>query len=273
MSDKILEIKYACQHSSCVVHCRNGVLYLTEAEYDDLSASYEADRYFKSPKNACRMGYSQKFEALNIDVAKDEDSVGENSDVPVGADQMRDPIAALISDHIKINDMADKVEALLAKRNIGDLWVATSDLDNMLLLHSGIKEEDILFPALRGLVPFGEGLVACINEDHREIISLIYSFREALRDGTINDKIIGSALVALRSHTRKEDNEFFEFVRKYITEDMKEALMRSLAHAEHTFVPVEPGECKPDEKKADERAWFHKKVIETKEIACDTCCH
>ena len=73
-------------------------------------------------------------------------------------------------------------------------------------------------------MPFGEGLVACINEDHREIISLIYSFREALRDGTINDKIIGSALVALRSHVRKEDNEFFEFVRKYITEDMKGVL-------------------------------------------------
>ena len=72
-----------------------------------------------------------------------------------------------------------------------------------------------------GLVPFGEGLVACINEDHREIVSLVHSFREALTDGNINDSSKSSAIVALRSHIRKEDNEFYEFIKKYINNEMK----------------------------------------------------
>lgn len=269
--DKVLEIKYTCHHPSCVVHCKSGVLFLNESEYAKLAASYEDDMYFKSPRNACRMGYSQKFEALSVEVA--EDVPGENEGYSSDNNPATDPIAALITEHQKILEKADKVDAILTKRNIDELWVCTAELDNMLHLHSGIKEEEVLFPALRGLVPFGEGLVACINEDHREIVSLIYSFREALRDGTINDKIIGSALVALRSHVRKEDNEFFEFVRKYITEEMKGSLMKGMRHAEHSFVPAAPGERKPDEEKSVERARFHEKALESKEIACDTCCH
>ena len=273
MSDKVLEIKYTCHHSSCVVHCKNGILFLTESEYAQLGDSYKETRYFKSPRHACRMGYSQQFEALSVEVAEDENALGERGELSPVDNPQTDPIAALILEHQKILAMADKVDEILIKRNIDELWVSTAELDNLLQLHSGIKEEEILFPALRGLVPFGEGLVACINEDHREIISLIYSFREALRDGTINDKIIGSALVALRSHVRKEDNEFFEFVRKYITEEMKESLMKGMGHAEHSFIPAEPGERKPDEEKAVERARFHEKAVASKEIACDSCCH
>jgi len=104
-------------------------------------------------------------------------------------------------------------------------------------------------------------------------VSLIYTFREALRDGNINDKIIGSAIVALKSHIRKEDNEFFEFVKKYINDEMKEAIMSKMELADKAFVPQEPGERLPDEQKAIERAKFHEKTVESREIACDTCCH
>src|SRR3972149_10040656 len=256
MSDKVLEIKYTCHHSSCVVHCKNGILFLTESEYAQLGDSYKETRYFKSPRHACRMGYSQQFEALSVEVAEDENALGERDDLSPVTNPQTDPIAALILEHQKILAMADKVDEILIKRNIDELWVSTAELDNLLQLHSGIKEEEILFPALRGLVPFGEGLVACINEDHREIISLLYSFREALKDGNINDKIIGSSLVALKSHIRKEDNEFFEFVKKYISDEMKETLMVKMELADKMFVPKEPGERKFDEKEAAERMKF-----------------
>lgn len=273
MLEKLLKIKYLCLHPSCVVFCRTGELYLPETKYAELSSVNGDSKIIKSPKNACRLGYSQQFEVLSVEEAVDED-VEEGILGKLSSNNTKgDPIAALIEEHKKVLEKADIVEKLLATRNLDDLWVATADLDNILHLHSGLKEEEILFPALRGLVPFGEGLVACINEDHREIVSLIYSFREALRDGTINDKIIGSALVALNSHTRKEDNEFFEFVRKYITEEMKGTLMKAMEQAEKSFVPSEPGERKPDEAKAEERAWFHGKANESKEMACDTCCH
>ncbi len=281
MSEKILKIEYTCLHPSCVVFCKNGKLFLPESEFTRLSSVYKhvpegfnqgEDTFFKSPMGACRMGFSQQFKALNIVAAAE----GENAET-VGAEGKNlgldnGPIGALIAEHKKVLEKVERVEEDLVKRDIEGLWVSTADLDNILHLHGGIKEEDILFPALRGLVPFGEGLVACIKEDHREIVSLLYSFREALKDNNINDKIIGSSLVALKSHIRKEDNEFFEFVRKYISDEMKEAIMANMELADKIFVPKEPGERKFDEKEAAERAEFHRKTLESKEIACDTCC-
>lgn len=275
MSEKVLKIKYRCQHPSCVVYCKEGVVSLSESLFAKLSSFYEQEKVFKSPKDACRMGFSQPFEVLDITEQRDENlAVQEQIAQPkVDPGSAADPIGALITEHKKVLEKMERVEEHLVKRDIDGLWVSTADLDNILHLHGGIKEEEILFPALRGLVPFGEGLVACINEDHREIVSLVYSFREALRDGNINDKIIGSALVALKSHIRKEDNEFFEFVKKYINDEMRQAIMLKMELADKTFAPQEPGKCLPDEQKAIERAKFHEKTLESREIACDTCCH
>ncbi|MBI5327326.1 MAG: hemerythrin domain-containing protein [Deltaproteobacteria bacterium] len=275
MSEKELTIKYKCLHPSCVVYCKEGELSLPESLFTQLSSFYEGERIFKSPKDACRMGFSQPFEVLAIserdeNLAEQEQITQPTKDGPGSA---ADPISALIAEHKKVLEKLERVEEHLVKRDIAGLWVSTAALDNILHLHGGIKEEEILFPALRGLVPFGEGLVACINEDHREIVSLVYTFREALRDGNINDKIIGSAIVALRSHIRKEDNEFFEFVKKYINDEMKQAIMSKMERADKTFVPQESGERLPDEQKAIERAKFHEKTVESREIACDTCCH
>ncbi|MBI3752901.1 MAG: hemerythrin domain-containing protein [Deltaproteobacteria bacterium] len=217
------------------------------------------------------MGFSQQFKALNIETT--EDAKIESHAQPEKKRPENDPIVHLIEEHKKVLEKLERVEADLIKRDIEGLWLSTADLDNIIHLHGAIKEEEILFPALKGLVPFGEGLVACINEDHREIVSLLYSFREALKDGNINDKVIGSSLVALKSHIRKEDNEFFEFVKKYINDEMREMLMAKMGHADKTFVPKDPGQRRYDEKEAAERANFHRKTLESREIACDTCCH
>ncbi|MEK6657629.1 MAG: hemerythrin domain-containing protein, partial [Nitrospirota bacterium] len=256
MAEKILKVTYQCLHSSCVVNCRNGELFLPEALLEE---SFSEDKtIFKSPRDFCRLGYSQPFKVMNIEEAKDadaEDDIQEDD-----SKTTVDPIAALKDEHNKVLKKVEAVEAHLDERDIEGLWISTCDLDNILHLHGAIKEEDVLFPALLGLVPFGEGLVACINEDHREIVSLVHSFREALTDGNINDKVIGSAIVALRSHIRKEDNEFYEFIKKYINNEMKKAIMAGMEQAEKAFIPKEPGERKLDEKKAAERAVHHGKL-------------
>ncbi|MDH4100061.1 MAG: hemerythrin domain-containing protein [Nitrospirota bacterium] len=269
MSDRILKVKYTCQHPSCVVFCKKGELLMSEAELAHCSSFFEDEKMIRSPKHACRLGYSQPFEVAEIEVAELSDLNG----VPDERDVVRDPIANLMAEHNMVLEKAQKVEEMLTARDLDGLWTATNDLDNALHLHSGIKEEEVLFPMLKDLVPFGEGLIICINEDHREIASLVHSFREALRDDTINDKVIGSALVALRSHVRKEDNEFFAFVKRFVTDDMNEPIMTALEQAEKNFVPKEAGERMPDEEKAAERHKFHSKTLAAKEIALDTCCH
>lgn len=269
MSEKILKVTYQCLHSSCVVNCKNGELFLPEALLEE---SFSEDKtIFKSPRDFCRLGYSQPFKVMNIEEAKDAD---EEDDIQEDDSKTTvDPIAALKDEHNKVLKRVEAVEAHLDERDIEGLWVSTCDLQNILHLHSGTKEEDVLFPALLGLVPFGEGLVACINEDHREIVSLIHAFREALTDGNINDKVIGSAIVALRSHIRKEDNEFYEFIKKYINNEMKKVIMAGMEQAERAFVPQEAGERKIDEKKALERCLHHDKLYAARESSLDTCCH
>ena len=268
MSEKILEVTYQCLHSSCVVNCENGELFMPE---DLLEASTSEDKtIFKSPRGFCRLGFSQPFKAVDVKEAKDADEDAAQDEC---LDAASDPIAALMEEHNEVLRRAEAVEAHLDERNIEGLWVSTRDLENILNLHSGIKEEDVLFPALLGLVPFGECLVACINEDHREIVSLVHSFREALTDGNINDKIIGSAIVALRSHIRKEDNEFYKFIKKYINNEMKKVIMAEMEQAERTFVPKEPGERKLNEQKASERALHHEHLSAARESSLDTCCH
>ena len=270
MSERILKIKYECLHPSCVVLCKNGELTLPEDFFAELSSSCE-EKIFKSPKNFCRMGYSQPFKTLDVKKVKDAEAAEEER---IGeSEKLADPIAALIDEHNLVLKKVEAVERHLEKRDMEGLWVSTQDLDNILHLHGGIKEEEVLFPALKGLVPFGEGLVACINEDHREIVSLVYSFREALTDGNINDKIIGSAIVALKSHIRKEDNEFFEFVKKYINDEMKKTIMAEMERAEKAFIPKGPGERKFNEQKAGERAMHHEKLNVARETSLDTCCH
>lgn len=238
---------------------------------DHIAGSRVYGKIIRSPKHACRLGYSQPFEVASVEVAEAGNLNG--STLGSEKDLSRDPIAVLMAEHDLVLEKAQRVEEQLVARDLDGLWVATNDLDNILHLHSGIKEEEVLFPALRGLVPFGEGLVVCINEDHREIVSLVHAFREALRDDTINDKVIGSAIVALRSHVRKEDNEFFEFVKRFVTDEMKGPIMADLERVEREFVPKEAGERLPDEEKAAERHKFHSKAVASREIALDTCCH
>ncbi len=272
MSEKILKVTYQCLHSSCVVNCRNGELFLPEALFTELSSFCEDKTVFKSPRDFCRLGFSQPFKAMDVEEARDTDIEDEmqEDDSKMAAP---DPISALVKEHELVLKKVEAVEAHLDERDIEGLWVSTCDLDNILHLHGAIKEEDVLFPALLGLVPFGEGLVACINEDHREIVSLVHAFREALTDGNINDKVIGSAIVALRSHIRKEDNEFYEFIKKYINNEMKKVIMAEMELAEKAFVPKEPGERKTDEKMAAERAVHHEKLYAARESSLDTCCH
>jgi hemerythrin-like domain-containing protein len=87
-----------------------------------------------------------------------------------------------------------------------------------------------------------ETLVAIIKEDHREVLSVLHAFRDALIDGTIIDGLIRSTIVSLKSHIRKEDNEFFELVDKHLSTDVCASLIEGMNKIEAEFVPAEPGD-------------------------------
>lgn len=268
MSKQMLEIKYQCTHKSCYVNCREGVLGIEEETFNQLKAESPEERIFRSPKGICRMGFKQLFKVISM---KRDDP----NEVPQ-FDPSEDPFHILMEEHKEVIRKLDIVEGHLAKRDVEALWASTNDLENEIMLHSGIKEEEVLFPAMQDVIPFGTTLTDIIKEDHREVVSIMHSFRCALEDGDINDSVLISMIVSLKSHIRKEDNEFFEMVAKYVDADTRKRVVEGMRRAEREFVPKSPGDRRAisASKKSEKAKRDHYKEAESavRENTCDTCC-
>lgn len=281
MSTIMVDIKYRCLHQSCCVNCREGLITVEEAVYEELIAQSVEKDVIKSPKGACRMGFRQPYQILKAErqevVEEDTSTVSPYVTSPTVAED--GPIALLMQEHREILKKVAVIEEHLRIRDIDALWISTCDMENTLNLHSGRKEEDVVLPIISELLPFGHALGAIVKEEHREIVSLVHAFRSALQDGDINDAIIRSMIVSLKSHIRKEDYEFFTLVEAGIDEETRCLLLDGMAEAEKAFVRVEPGDrsimTDAQKEEAARRATHHNEVLSVRDIANtdSACCH
>lgn len=272
MSINKVEVKYRCMHSSCCANCREGSIALNEDYLKDLAASSEKE-FFRSPKGFCRLGFSQTFKIVAMKEAEEI----ENQELDY-ANPEEHPITLLMAEHKVILAKMEKVEDQLRIRDIDALWHACIELENDLILHSGIKEEEVVFPALENLVTFGDALVSIIKEDHREVLSLLHNFRTTLEDGEISDSIIISMIVSLRSHIRKENLEFFEIIGKCIDESRRVSILEGMKKAEENYVPIKAGDRQKiaEERKAAKakRHFIDESINAFREVNSGTgCCH
>jgi len=248
-------------HPSCCVNCREGEITVEQAYFEELSAACEQDGMFKSPQGACRMGFSQTYKAKEVTVV-DADSDADSSQPSV--DEASDPIAVLKADHNKLKMKFFVIEDQLRRRDLDGLWETTAEIEDEIMLHSAKKEELVLFPVIKDLLPLGEGLFAIVKEDHSEILSLLNSFRAGLEDGDILDGIIVSMMVGLRSHIRKEDYEFFALVEKCLDDETKKRLIDGFDKVVREHIPlVHPPrtELTPERiARRKERQKFHESV-------------
>ncbi|MBI4950166.1 MAG: hemerythrin domain-containing protein [Deltaproteobacteria bacterium] len=266
MSKHKLEIKYRCTQGTCCANCREGVLAFDEAVYDELKAAYDDPELFRSPKGYCKLGFSRPFKVREIvrlapDGAEAEEQwLDEN-----------DPIGTLILEHKQILKIFDEIEAQIKRRDIKALWVSTYELANAIHLHSGLKEEEVLFPAMRDVLAFGESLTAIIKEEHREIMSLLSNFRSALEEETILDSIITSMIVSLKGHIRKENQEFFEMVDKCLDRNMRMEIADGMKKIEAEFKPTPITVMQ--RRVNEERGAFDDEIIALRELTHQGCCH
>ena len=267
MAPQMLEIKYECQHKSCYVNCREGILCLEEGLFNDLKAAYLEEGLFRSPRGVCRLGFSQPFKVIMMQPLGE----GPIEQASSALDPADNPLLVLVEEHKVINRKLEEVEDHLRKRDMDALWVSTKELENDLVLHSGIKEEEVLFGLSKGLLPFGETLVDIIREEHREIISLLHNFRVAMEINEINDGIIDSVIVSLRGHIRKEDQEFFEMVDKCLDKAMRRDLAEGMRKIEAEFTPVPIAEMV--KRVNEERGAFNEEIIALRELTHQGCCH
>ncbi|MFQ5736036.1 MAG: hemerythrin domain-containing protein, partial [Thermodesulfobacteriota bacterium] len=223
MSRQMLEIKYRCMHPSCVVNCREGVIAIDEEHFKELAAHYEEEDMFRSPRGFCRLGFSQPYKVREMEQLVEEEPAPIDPEL-----EKADPIGILMAEHREILGMLEKLEDLIRKRDANALWAYTAEVENVLMLHSALKEEEVLFPAIRSMVSLSDVLVNIIKEDHSEILSLLHNFRTALQEGDLVDGVIRSMIVSLRSHIRKENYEFFELVDKAIEPAIKASIVKGM---------------------------------------------
>ena len=248
MMEKVLKIKYECQHPSCQVFCKRGELYLVEDYFKDLGEAKEGEDIFKSPKDACRMGFAQPFKALSVSVEElNEEGEIVVDEASVVVDE-NSPITILKNEHKQVLNVLDTFEHHLKKRDIPALWLSATDLENEIMLHSIMKEEQGLFPVISGKVPMVEGYMAIVLEDHKEFLSLLHSFRCGLQVGDIHDGIIHSVIVNLRSHILKENGEFFDMLEAGLSDEDKALVVGAYGQAGGKFHSYQGGEYKREDR-------------------------
>ncbi|MBI5491613.1 MAG: hemerythrin domain-containing protein [Deltaproteobacteria bacterium] len=265
-----LEIKYKCMNPSCCVNCREGVISLDEALFNELKAACEDPEVFRSPKGMCRKGYSQQFKVIKLDHVSGD--AAEDA-APSEEELASDPIGILMTEHVSILENMSRIEELMKRRDMDALWKETAALENKLIIHSGLKEEQVLFPLINESMPLGEGLIAIMKEDHREIVSLLHNFRTALEEDDIMDGIIRSMFVSLKGHIRKEDLEFFALVNKFLSGELKAKLIEGYDRVVKSHAPFVAGERKR-RKKTISKEIFDEQILALQEMNVDSgCCH
>ena len=237
----MIKVKYRCLHPSCQVFCKKGELLLEESVFSELSAALEAGDTFKSPRDVCRLGFSQPFSVVSIE---GEGTAAETGGAEAGVEDSKseDPLEVLMAEHGEVLKKLDRIEEQVRKRDVDGLWITTAAVENDIMLHSMTKEEKVLFPAVRDLIPMGPSLLAIMHEDHEEFIALLHSVRGALQDGDIQDGILGSIVANLKNHISKENNELFGMINEHIDPAKKRSLLRDMERLEEAHVPVEPGD-------------------------------
>ncbi len=241
MTAKKVRVTYKCLHPSCIVFCKEGMLTMDEDVFKGLLAENKEKDVFKSPRGACRMGFSQPFKSEGVENLDENAAAGEAQKQVASLDS-DNPLEVLVAEHQRVLEKLDEIEEHLKKRDVDGLWVASAALENDIVLHSVQKEEELLFPRVGNLVPLAEGLVTIIQEDHREFMTLLHSFRSALVDGDILDGLARSIIVNLRSHIRKEDDEFFYLLDKHLDHKTKEIILKEMKKMYEAFVPMEAGD-------------------------------
>jgi len=234
MIETILNVKYRCQHPSCQVFCKKGKLTIEESMFEELSAAFEEDGLFKSPRDACRMGYSQPFKVVSIEAEGAEEVRGDIDSA--------DPVEILRQEHLEVLKKLDIVESQVKKRQLEELWISTAALEDEIMRHSIEKEEGTLFPLLRNKSPMAEVFMQIVNEDHKEFISLLHSFRCGLQEDDILDGIINSVIINLKNHIRKEDEEFFSMVDESLDERDRAKLLEGMKRVDEKHVTIVAGD-------------------------------
>jgi hemerythrin-like domain-containing protein len=202
--------------------------------------AFDEEETFRSPREVCKLGFSQPFKAVSVAEVSTEDVVIPEKDSGNGA--AIDPIEILMKEHQEVLKKVEIVEDQVRRRDINALWESTAVLQNIIMLHSIRKEEEVLFPIILKKAPDEMTFIQIVHEDHKEFLSLLHSFRAGLQENDILDGIVSSLIVNLRNHIRKEDDEFFKMIDWHFTTEDRDYIVEQMNKKDNEFVPEEAGD-------------------------------
>lgn len=238
MTDKMLSVTYQCQHPSCQVFCKKGEFIMTESYFQELSDAVPDEGFFKSPPRACRMGFSQQYQVVEV---KDEAEADAAAAEASKKESVENIFTVLVEEHARVSEKLDQIEMEARKRDLEALWITSAKLMDDIILHSIKKEEDALFPVVQKRIESGSFLMPIMKEDHIEFVSMLHGFRCALQDGEILDGVLCTLLVNMRNHIRKEEDEFFPILEEELASEEMTELYSVMQKIEEEHVPVKQG--------------------------------
>jgi len=243
VTKSLRKVKYTCLHPSCQVYCKKGELTFDSEAFSELYAECDDPSEFKSPPDYCRLGFAQPFKVVSMEdvVASHGERDAGPEVVPDSGGTITNPMAILKLEHKGVLEKLATIEDQIKKRDLDGLWATTAAIENDIVLHSVMKEEQALFPAIAKTMPMAPSLINIMHEDHKEFLSLLHALRAALQDDEILNGIATTIVVNLKSHIRKEDLEFFQMIDEHLDDTTRKALLDQFAAIESSYVPLELG--------------------------------
>ncbi len=147
-----------------------------------------------------------------------------------------DPIDQLVREHRFVEGILDRAEAALSpttaaptpqalaavRHHIGQLWVEFYH-------HSLHREEHLLFPLLGSLAPPGEGPVAVMEQEHRQMSAHFATVLTPSANAAQAGRAAAELCQVLRLHIHKEDSILFPMAQLTLSRGQLSSLAEQFA--------------------------------------------
>lgn len=153
-----------------------------------------------------------------------------------------DVIAELTTDHQEVEELFGRIEALPSGDEQRKKYADQAVIE---LVRHSVAEEMHLYPAVRELLPDGDGIADEEIEDHAGAERTMKEL-EAVDAGDPGfDRLIGGLMKEIRSHIREEEDDLFPRLRSAASGDQLMKLGDKVRQAKKT-APTRPHPSAPD---------------------------
>ncbi|MET8981454.1 hemerythrin domain-containing protein [Streptomyces sp. NPDC004539] len=153
-----------------------------------------------------------------------------------------DVIAELTTDHREVEELFGRIEGLPPGEEMRRKYADQAVIE---LIRHSVAEEMYLYPAVRHLLPDGDGIADQEIADHARAERTMKQLEGVAAGEPDFDRLIAELMAEIRAHIQDEENRLFPSLRTSASEDELRKLGDQVRHAKST-APTRPHPAAPD---------------------------